>query len=63
MKLEKWCLAGGSYIRYLLTSSVGMASACNAGDLDSIPGLARSAGERIAYPFQCPWALPLWLSW
>ena len=27
-------------------------SACNVGDLDSIPGLGRSPGERNGYPFQ-----------
>ena len=27
-------------------------SACNAGDLDSIPGLGRSPGEGKGYPFQ-----------
>ena len=34
-------------------SSGGKDSACNAGDSDSIPGLGRSAGEGIGYPFQC----------
>ena len=33
-------------------SSVGKKSACNAGDLDSIPGLGRSPGERKGYPLQ-----------
>ena len=33
-------------------SSVGKESACNAGDLSSIPGLGRSAGEGIGYPLQ-----------
>ena len=33
-------------------SSVGKESACNAGDLRLIPGLGRSAGEGIGYPFQ-----------
>ena len=37
-------------------SSVGKASACNAGDPGSIPGLGRSAGEGIGYPLQCSWA-------
>ena len=32
------------------------ASACNAGDPDSIPGLGRSAGEGIGYPLQYSWA-------
>ena len=29
---------------------------CNAGDLSSIPGLGRSAGEGIGYPLQYSWA-------
>ena len=33
-------------------SSNGKASACNAGELDSIPGLGRSPGERNGYPLQ-----------
>ena len=33
-------------------SSAGEESACNAGDLGSIPGLGRSAGEGIGYPLQ-----------
>ena len=33
-------------------SSAGKESACNAGDLGSIPGLGRSPGEGNAYPFQ-----------
>ena len=33
-------------------SSVGKESACNAGDLSSIPGSGRSAGEGIGYPLQ-----------
>ena len=33
-------------------SSAGKESACNAGDSGSIPGLGRSAGEGIGYPFQ-----------
>ena len=37
-------------------SSVGKESACNAGDPGSIPGLGRSAGERIGYPPQYSWA-------
>ena len=32
-------------------------SACNAGDLGSIPGLGRSLGEWIGYPLQCSWRL------
>ena len=37
-------------------SSVDKESACNAGDLNLIPGLGRSAGEGIGYPLQCSWA-------
>ena len=37
-------------------SSVGKESACNAGDLGSIPGSGRSAGEGIDYPLQYSWA-------
>ena len=33
-------------------SSVGKESTCNAGDPSLIPGLGRSAGERIGYPLQ-----------
>ena len=33
-------------------SSVGQESTCNAGDPGSIPGLGRSPGEGIGYPFQ-----------
>ena len=32
--------------------SVGKDSACNAGDLGSIPGLGRSLGEGNGYPIQ-----------
>ena len=37
-------------------SSIGKESACNIGDPVSIPGLGRSAGDRIVYPLQCSWA-------
>ena len=37
-------------------SLVGKESAYNAGDLHSIPGSGRSAGEGIGYPFQSSWA-------
>ena len=36
--------------------SAGKDSACHAGDAGSIPGLGRSAGERIGYPLQYSWA-------
>ena len=35
-----------------LCGSAGKESACNAGDLDSIPGLKRSPGEGKGYPLQ-----------
>ena len=37
-------------------SSVGKESACSARDPSLIPGLGRSAGEGIGYPFQYSWA-------
>ena len=37
-------------------SSVGKESACNAGDLGSIPGLGRSTEEGIGSPLQNSWA-------
>ena len=37
-------------------SSAGKESACNAGDLSLIPGLRRSPGEGIDYPFRYSWA-------
>ena len=33
--------------------SVGKESACNAGDLGSVPGLGRSLGEGNGYALQC----------
>jgi len=33
--------------------SAGRESACNAGDLGSVPGLGRSPGEGKGYPLQC----------
>ena len=36
-------------------SSVGKESACNAGDLGSIPGSGRSPGEGKGYPLQYSW--------
>ena len=41
-----------------LCSSAGKESACNVGDLDSIPGLGRSPGEGIGYPLYS-WAPPV----
>ena len=37
-------------------SSAGKEYTCNAGDPSSIPGLGRSAGDEIGYPFQYSWA-------
>ena len=37
-------------------SSNGKKSTCNAGDPSWIPGLERSPGEGIGYPFQYSWA-------
>ena len=37
-------------------SSAGKESICNAGDPGSIPGLGRSPGEGIGYPFHYSWA-------
>ena len=37
---------------YPTLSSAGKESACNAGDLGSIPGLGRSPGEEKGYPLQ-----------
>ena len=37
-------------------SSVGKESACNSGDLGSIPGSGRSTGKGIGYLFQYSWA-------
>ena len=34
-------------------SSVGIESACNVGDLGSMPGSGRSPGEEKGYPLQC----------
>ena len=37
-------------------SSAGKESSCKVGDPGLIPGLGRSAGERIGYPLQYSWA-------
>ena len=39
-----------------ICSSAGKESACSARHLGSIPGLGRSAEERIGYPLQHSWA-------
>ena len=44
------------YMRAFPGSSAGKESTYNAGDPSSIPGLARSPGERRGYPLQYSWA-------
>ena len=39
-----------------LCGSTSKESACNMGDLGSIPGSGRSVGEEIGYPLQYSWA-------
>ena len=43
------------YFLAVRTFSVDKESACNAGDPGWIPGLGRSPGEGIGYPFQYSW--------
>ena len=43
---------GGMRKRDFPCDSAGKESACNEGDLGSIPGLGRSPGEEIGYPLQ-----------
>ena len=44
---------------YIPDSSVGKEFACNVGDLGSIPGLGRSAGEGKGYPLSIlAWRIP-----
>ena len=54
------CLVGGLLVCMVVLgfpgSSAGKESACTTGDLASIHGLGRSAGEGIGYPLQCSWA-------
>ena len=40
------------YVEDFPCGSVGKESACNAGDLGSVPGLGRSLGEGRGYPLQ-----------
>ena len=47
-----WNLACAQGTRGFPGSSAGKESACNAGDLGSIPGLGRSPGGGKGYPFQ-----------
>ena len=46
-------VAGSSDGREFLGGSDGKESACNAGDLGSVPGSGRSPGEGKGYPLQC----------
>ena len=50
-KSKKWI-----YREILPDSSVGIESACHAGDHGLIPGSGRSTGEGIGYPLQYSWA-------
>ena len=43
------------HLVYFPCGSAGKESACNAGDLGSIPRLGRSPGEGIGYPLQYSW--------
>ena len=45
-------VAGSSDGREFLGGSDGKESACNAGDLGSVPGSGKSPGEGNGYPFQ-----------
>ena len=55
---SSWLDIGYAFLARSLTGvgfpcgSVGKESACNAGDLASIPGLGRSPGEGKGYPLQ-----------
>ena len=42
-----------SFLVFICSDSVGKESACNVGDLGSIPGWGRSPGEGKSYPLQC----------
>ena len=50
-------MAGPLTITNFPGGSAGKESACNAGDLGSIPGLGRYPGEGISYPWlgESPW--------
>ena len=55
--LQYWICCNGlgsnlKYVRGFPGGSAGKESACNSGDLDSIPGLGRSPGEGKGYPLQ-----------
>ena len=50
-----WYICTLEYYSGFPDSSGGKESTCKAGDPGSIPGLGRSTGEGIGYPFQCSW--------
>ena len=50
--LQKDILNEGNIIKGFPCGSAGKESACNAGDLGSIPRLGRSPGEEKGYPLQ-----------
>jgi len=53
--LETTLISSGQYLGFP-GSAAGKESACNAGDLGSIPGSRRPRGEGIGYPLQDSWA-------
>ena len=50
--LGAWLLVYLMWVQSFPGGSAGKESACNAGDLGSIPGLGRSPGEGEGYPLQ-----------
>ena len=56
LSLRLSLVASKHVLRGFPSSSAGKESACNAGDLSSIPGSGRSPGEGIGYPLQYSWA-------
>ena len=44
------------YVNDFPANSAGKESACNAGDLSSVPGSERSSGKGIGHPLQYSWA-------
>ena len=58
-KINKWDLIK---LKGLPCSTAGKEFTYNSGDLSSIPGSGKSAGERIGYPQEYSW-VPGWLSW
>ena len=52
LKVSSPLIMDGGFV--FARASFGKESACNVGDLDSIPGLGRSPGEGNDYPLQYP---------